>query len=163
MRVLDIVDDFLWKVEYWLIITVLSFMLLMAFIQVALRNFFSTGFIWADVLLRSLVLWLALLGASVATRERKHIAIDVVTRFLSLRKRYIIEIIINAISIYICHLMAFAAWKFLCNERSAASVIALNIPTWIFLLVIPIAFYAMAFRFFLRALRRIMTLVKGVQ
>lgn len=100
MKVLDLIDDFISRVEGWAIVILLSFTLLMAFSQVVLRNIFSTGFIWADILLRNLVLWIALLGASIATKERKHIAIDAVSRFFSIKKKYIIEIVISIISIY---------------------------------------------------------------
>ena len=63
MKVLDAVDDFLYTVEKWAIIILLSFLMVMAFVQVVLRNLFSTGFVWADILLRNSVLWIALLGA----------------------------------------------------------------------------------------------------
>lgn len=163
MKALDAVDDFLSKVEKWAIITLLSFLMLMAFAQVVLRNLFSTGFVWADILLRNSVLWIALLGASIATKERKHIAIDVVSRFFSIRKKYIIEIVVSIISIYVCHLLALSALVFVSDERNAGSILVLNIPTWCFLIIIPFAFYAMAFRFFIRALKRALVLIKGTK
>lgn len=163
MHVLDLIDDFLFKTEKWAIIVLLSFLMIMAFVQVLLRDIFSAGILWADVLLRNVVLWIALLGASVATRERKHIAIDVVSRFFSLRKRYIIEIVVSAFSVFVCHLLASAAWTFVCDEQAAGSVLILDIPTWCFLVIIPFAFYAIAFRFFIRALKRGLVLFKGAK
>ena len=163
MKALDAVDDFLYTVEKWVIIGLLSFLMVMAFAQVVLRNLFSTGFVWADILLRNSVLWIALLGASIATRERKHIAIDVVSRYFSIRKKYIIEIVVSIVSVYVCCLLASAAWTFLKDEREAGSILVLNIPTWYFLTIVPFAFYAIAFRFFIRALKRALVLIMGAK
>ena len=54
-------------------------MLCMALLQIVMRNFFESGFLWAESFLRVLVLWVAVLGAMVATRERNHINIDPVS------------------------------------------------------------------------------------
>ena len=163
MKVLDAVDDFLYSVEKWAIIILLSFLMVMAFVQVVLRNLFSTGFVWADIILRNSVLWIALLGASIATKERKHIAIDVVSRYFSIRKKYVIEIVVSIVSVFVCHLLATASWTFLNDERDAGSILVLNIPTWYFLVIVPFAFYAIAFRFFIRALKRVLVLIKGAK
>lgn len=163
MKVLDAIDDYLSKIESWAIIVLFSSLIVTAFIQVILRNFFSSGFIWADVLLRNSVLWIALLGASIATKERKHIAIDVVSRYFSIRKKYIIEIVISIISIYVSHLLAIASLTFISDERGSGGVLVFGIHTWCFLVIIPIAFYSIAFRFFIRALKRVITLIKGAQ
>ena len=42
--------------------------LVMALIQIVLRNVFDSGLLWAESFLRILVLWIAILGAMVATR-----------------------------------------------------------------------------------------------
>ena len=162
MKILNAIDDFLSIIEDWALIILLFFLIFTAFMQVILRNVFFTGFMWADILMRNSVLWIALLGASTATKERKHIAIDVVSRFFSIRKKYIIEIILSAISMYVCHLLAAAALVFIRDERGAGSVVVFDIPTWCFLLIIPFAFYSIAFRFFVRALKRAVILIKGV-
>ena len=50
-------------------------MLVLAVMQIALRNFFDGGFLWAESFVRVLVLWIAILGALVATRQNNHISI----------------------------------------------------------------------------------------
>ena len=57
-------------------------LLLLALAQIGLRVFFGTGLEWAEPVARMGVLWLALLGALGATRERRHIAIDALPRLL---------------------------------------------------------------------------------
>ena len=54
------------------------------------RNIFGAGIVWIDPLLRVLVLWVAIAGAVVATRNDNHIRIDYFTRYFSKKSgRYI--------------------------------------------------------------------------
>ncbi|MDE2237792.1 MAG: TRAP transporter small permease subunit, partial [Elusimicrobia bacterium] len=46
----------------------------LAFLQVLRRELFGSGALWADPLLRSLVLWVGFLGAALAAAEDKHFA-----------------------------------------------------------------------------------------
>ena len=59
----------------------------LAALQIVLRYGFDSGIAWADPLLRVLVLWLGLLGALAATRDRRHITIDVLSRMLPARAK----------------------------------------------------------------------------
>ena len=54
----------------------------LAFLQIFLRNVFTTGLAWGDLVLRNLVLWIGFIGATLATREGKHINIDILSRSL---------------------------------------------------------------------------------
>ena len=80
-------DRHLARLEGWLIIIFLWLMVMFTFIQVCLRGLYTHGrFHWANSLMgrldwsepfvRLLVLWLTFLGASLITRETKHIKID---------------------------------------------------------------------------------------
>ncbi|MDP6265026.1 MAG: TRAP transporter small permease subunit, partial [Pseudomonadales bacterium] len=75
VRVIHLIEDSA------LVISLLT-MMTVAVVQIALRNFFDSGMFWADSFVRILVLWVALLGAMVATRENNHIKIDVLSRYL---------------------------------------------------------------------------------
>ncbi|MFQ5804565.1 MAG: TRAP transporter small permease, partial [Candidatus Methylomirabilales bacterium] len=77
MRQLSRVDDFLAKLEQILIVTILTVTVLLAFLQVLLRNLGGIGLPWVEILLRNLVLWLGMAGASLATKQGRHIRIDV--------------------------------------------------------------------------------------
>jgi len=56
--------------------------LCLAVTQIVMRNFFDTGFLWSESFVRILVLWIAMIGALVATRKNNHIRIDAMSRFL---------------------------------------------------------------------------------
>ena len=70
-----------------MLVVIVLFMVVLAFLQVLLRNIFDQSFLWGDPLLRHLVLWVGFIGASLATREEKHINIDVLGRALKGRPK----------------------------------------------------------------------------
>jgi TRAP-type C4-dicarboxylate transport system permease small subunit len=76
MNVIHRINSWIEKGETALIVFIVIFMVFLAFLQVVLRNVFSQGLLWGDILLRQLVLWIGFIGASLATREEKHINID---------------------------------------------------------------------------------------
>lgn len=74
-------------VEDAILIVLLTAMIGFAVAQILLRNVFESGIVWADPLLRALVLWIGLAGAVVATRLDKHISINVLYRYLAPRMK----------------------------------------------------------------------------
>jgi TRAP-type C4-dicarboxylate transport system permease small subunit len=84
--------------ESWIIVVVLIAMVLVAGFQAGIRNLtrwdiqwanhLLTDMEWADSFLRKGTLWLAFIGASVATYKHKHIAIDVLLRIAPTRSKY---------------------------------------------------------------------------
>jgi TRAP-type C4-dicarboxylate transport system permease small subunit len=63
-RILTVV----YRIEDGILAAVLTLMIALAVVQILLRNFFGAGFIWGDVLVRVLVLWIGLIGAMIAYR-----------------------------------------------------------------------------------------------
>ena len=143
-------DDRLGRIEKFTLSIMLSVMILLAFIQIVLRNVFSSGIAWGDPLVRYLVLWVGFIGASLATREGKHITIELFSRWLSDRSNRSFKAISNLISALVCALLVFAGWTFVSNEAQMGGTAFLHIPIWIPQIIIPIAFAMMTLRFFLR-------------
>ena len=73
--------DRLHRAEDGLLALLLSVMIVLAGTQILMRNLFDSGFVWIDPLLRVGVLWLGLIGATVATRNNKHIRIDLLSHY----------------------------------------------------------------------------------
>jgi len=149
------VDGVIDRVEQTLLVTFLGFMILLAFLQIVLRNFFFTGLDWGDSLLRNLVLWIGFIGATLATREGKHINIDVVSRYLPSLGKNVITLLIHLFSFIICCLLTYAALKFIKNEVQMENMTFLNIPAWIPEMILPMTFGLMTFRFGLRAFKNL--------
>lgn len=151
----DRADDTIDRVEQFLLVTFLSFMILVAFLQIVLRNFFFTGLSWGDSLLRNLVLWIGFIGATLATKEGKHINIDLVTRWLPSLGKNVATLIIHLFSFSVCSLLTYAALKFIKNEVQMGNRTFLNIPVWIPEMILPITFTLMTFRFGLRSFKNL--------
>jgi len=93
------IDDRWAKFEGWLTVLVLILMVFVAGFAAGVRNLtrFDVGWAnallndmdWADSLLRKGTMWLAFLGASLATYHRKHINIDMLLRIAPTRLKYI--------------------------------------------------------------------------
>lgn len=154
-KIISRIDKGLLSVENILIILLLSVMVIMAFLQVILRNLFSMGILWADIFLRHLVLWVGFIGASMATREVKHINIDILTRLLSKAKQPYVKILVDIVSAAVCFVLAKAGYKFVMSEIEANTILFNNIPAWIFQLIIPIGFALIGFRFILNTIEQI--------
>ncbi len=161
MKILKGIDDILARIETVLLISLLTFMISLAFLEVILRNLFSYGIVWGDIFLRYLVIWIALLGASLATREGRHINIDIISRYLSWRWKTLTEVVVNIVSATVCIFLSVAAWKFITDEWQSGGILFNNIPAWIMEIILPSAFILITFRFIIRAIEGIIALSKG--
>ncbi|MDP2883921.1 MAG: TRAP transporter small permease [Ignavibacteria bacterium] len=154
MNILKRIDKALTKAEEIILITLLSVMVVMAFLQVVLRNLFSSGIFWADILLRHLLLWLGFLGAAIATSENRHINIDALRRFFSPRVRSAVEVLTDLFAAGICFLLAKASWTFVQGEIAGRSTVFENIPSWYAQIIIPVGFGLLVVHFVIRAILR---------
>ena len=143
-------DQTLGRIEKITLCAMLSVMILVAFLQIILRNVFSSGISWGDPLVRYLVLWVGFIGASVATKEGKHITIEIFSRWFSSRGNQYLKAISNLISALVCGLLVYAGWTFVSNEAQMGGTTFLQIPLWIPQIIIPITFAMMTLRFGLR-------------
>lgn len=163
MNVLQRLDALLNKLEGAVLILFLSVMLVMAFLQVVLRNFFSYGFPWADIVLRHLVLWIAFLGASLATSQERHISIDALTRFLPERLKHTARVATNLFAAIVCYYFMTASITFVRFEAEAGTALYANFPLWYAEVIIPVGFGLLMIHFFVRVVLGIVTTVKGAR
>jgi C4-dicarboxylate transporter DctQ subunit len=154
-------DEAIERLEQVFLVTFLGGIILLAFLQIVLRNFFSTGLDWGDSLVRNLVLWIGFIGATLATKEGKHINIDLISRILPSRGKKAVALIIHLFSFLICCALTYAALKFIKNEAQMGHRTFLGIPTWIPELILPMTFGLMTFRFGLRFLNTLSNTGKG--
>jgi TRAP-type C4-dicarboxylate transport system permease small subunit len=122
-------------------------MILLAGSQILLRNLFDSGLIWADPTLRIMVLWLALLGAIVATRENRHIRIDLLSHYLPKPAQAVVSVINNLFSAFVCGVIAWHSARFVFIEWQEGSKLFGSLPSWVGEIIIPIGFGIMCMRF----------------
>jgi TRAP-type C4-dicarboxylate transport system permease small subunit len=150
---LDSLDRTLEKFEYRLIVYLLSLMIILSFGQMVSRNLFHQALVWGDIFLRQLVLWTGFLGANLAVRQNKHISIDVLSSFLPTNLKNKVFTFTRIVTAIISGFLAWAAWSFVKFEKESESTLFLDLPVWIFQLILPYSFLIIAFRFLLHSTR----------
>ena len=120
--------------------------------QIILRDLFHTGLSFADPLMRQLVLWTGMLGALAAVRDDKHIALDVLQRFLNPAAQKIARILTLGFAAAICAALAWYGYAMVQGDFESATPSPLTgLPAWVAEIILPIGFGLMALRFALRA------------
>ncbi|HEX6832018.1 MAG TPA: TRAP transporter small permease [Rudaea sp.] len=141
------------RIEDGLIALLVLVLVCLAGAQILLRNLFDTGLSWADPLLRTLVLWTGLLGALAAVRDDKHIALDVLQRFLSPRAQRIARVLTLGFAAVLCAAMAWYGWGLVRVDMAESAQVGAGslVPAWFPESILPIAFALMAIRFAVHA------------
>jgi len=157
VKILRAIENILGTAENTLLVIFLTVTVVMAFLQVILREFWSTGILWADVFLRHLVLWIGFLGAALAAKESRHFSIDVITKRLNPVLRRIIQFFLDISAAMVCYLLTDAAIKFVSDEiryntEALFSFLGKDIMAYYFEMIIPIGFALVGLHFLFRAI-----------
>ena len=141
--------------ENIILVSLLSGMMLLAVGQIVLREVFGTGIIWADELVRLVVLWLAMMGAMAACREDRHIRIDALSHLFSDNVISGIRIVVDLFAAGVCAVIAWHAYRYLQLEIEFEDTVLVNTPAWIAHVVIPIGFAVFGYRFLVSVVKRL--------
>lgn len=148
-------------VENAALFLVLAAMVFLAAAQIFMRNVLDIGVAWGDEALRLLVLWVTMLGAMAATRDRRHIVIDVLSRALPEAFRLWVCLLVDGFSAAVSAILAWYAAVFVADSRAYDDRLLNDLPAWPFQVILPIAFAIIAYRYCIWCLRHIRTIVKG--
>ncbi len=173
MKTLKWIDKGLARLEVWVIITFLSLMVILTFIQVCLRGFYTHGHVqwanalmghidWSEPFVRLLVLWLTFLGASLITGENKHIKIDLFSTLLPTKWLPLREFILSIVCVIISATMLFVCAGYIKIEIEFGGTLFLNLPSWIGELILPVGFALILFRFFVRTIDNGIQVAQGI-
>lgn len=162
-------DSAVQRVEVVLCTGALLWMILLASLQILLRwgqalmpSTFS-AVDWFDVVARLMVLWVGVLGASLAAAEGRHIAIELLPKFLGPRGRRRLDATTSLVTAGLTGLvLGLACIYFLRSvvpdERHLFIIQSfdLPVPKWPFLLVLPLGLLVITWRFALRGLEALL-------
>lgn len=139
------------RLETVLLCFLLFAIVVLAALQIVLRNFFSLSLFWADELIRLAVLWLAMIGGVAASRDGRHIAIGIVGRFCPPAWR---QPAASAVALFAALVTAALAWqgyRFVSDSHAFGDTVLDGWPAWAFQSVIPVGFAIMSYRFAMHA------------
>lgn len=130
-----------------MIVAVLLFMIVMAVLQIVLRNLAGTSLLWVEPFLQHGVLWIGLLGAMIASRTDEHIRIDIASHYFSRAVRRGLAIVVDLFTAGVCALMAWHAAFYVREEMAFGSQGFLSLPSWLLQVIIPVGFGVIALRY----------------
>lgn len=149
---MDKLTKILHRLEDSVLVILLSSMILLASTQILLRNLFDFGIVWADPLLRVMVLWLGLVGATVASRDNKHIRIDLLSNLFKKRTHQVIQCFVGIFSAAICLIIAWYGMQWVRLDYLDQLIGFAGIPAWMLEVIVPISFGLIGLRYCLLAI-----------
>ena len=141
------------------LVTLLSAMMLLAVGQIVLREVFNTGFVWADELIKLMVLWLAMVGSIAACRENRHIRIDALSHLLPQLAVELTRVLVDLFAALVSGVIAWQAWRYLQVEIEYDDTVLVDIPAWIAHSIMPAAFLLICFRFLVLVVKQIIKII----
>ena len=143
------------------LVVLLGSMIVLAFTQIVLRQFFDSGIGWADELVKIIVLWLAMVGSIAAARDNRHIRIDVLSHILPAKLVILSRILVDLFAAAVCAIIAWQAWRYLQVEIEWQETVLDDTPAWIAHAVVPAAFLLISYRFLVAVASRTYCMVTG--
>ncbi len=114
------------------------------------RYFFGIGIPGAGPFVQHLTLWVAFLGAAIAAREERLLAMAT-TQFLPSRWQGSAKVLTGTVGAAVSALLCWASIDLLLIERQAGGEIAAGVPIWVGQLAMPVALGLIAVRLAWRA------------
>jgi TRAP-type C4-dicarboxylate transport system permease small subunit len=133
-------------VEIGAIVLLLGALVFLGTMQIVLRNFFHSGVLWADPMMRHIVLWLGCLGGALATTRVRHINIDVFSRLIPMRQKSTRRAVVYSATAVAAFFLGVAALRLVADERAFGDVAFGTVKTWVLQVVLPFAFFVISYR-----------------
>ena len=133
-------NTFLGKVETGALCLIVAMLLGLAILKIVMRYVFSASLLWSDIMLQHLILWLCFFGAALATCERRHISIDVLSRILPQKITRWTNLVIDCIALVVVGILAYYGFLFIEDEKSSEAILIGSVPLWWAKIIIPYGF-----------------------
>jgi tripartite ATP-independent transporter DctM subunit len=134
------------SVEDLIAAAALAAMVLLPLLEIAARRVFGVGVPASGPIVQHLVLWVAFLGAAMAARDGRLLALATGALVPEGRLRRVAAILCGAVAACVASVLAWGAVELVLAEREAGSIIGAGIPAWTTQLVLPAGFVLIAAR-----------------
>ena len=142
------IGEAIYVFEKWAAIILLAFTVTLSFIQVILRYFFNAGFAWVPEIVVFSFISMTLLGASTGIRNGVHIGVDVIVKLFPLKFQKFSDIFANLCGAVLLAFMSYLTYEFVLYFREMGQLsIITEIPIWMMIIYMPVAFLFMAFHY----------------
>ena len=155
------ISDSIYKAESLLLTVLLLGLVFAGVIQILLRRMTDFAVPDLEITMRWVVVWLTFIGASVATRQNKHVSVDALGRLFTGKAKIILDLLVAFFSFLIVSLLSYYSWLFVMEEKEFGTTVMNNLPAWLIELVFPLGFGLIAFRLLLRMTEDFINLREG--
>ena len=137
--------SFHFRLENAVAIAILVAMTVLPLIEIASRIIIGRGISGSIVVVQNFTLWITLLGAALASRSERLLALST-QHFLPVHTQRFVKIFTSAIAVAVTSTLVVASFEFVDIERDFGDVISWDIPIWLVLSVLPVGFGAITGR-----------------
>ena len=135
------------RLEKTAVALIMCLLIAMGFAQVVCRFVLKVSVAWTEELLTFCMVWVAYLGASAATNERKHIMVSMFVDLLPKPLRTGVTVLSQLLWLGCAAVMAYLGWSTTMNYLSRGAVtLGGKYPYWVAAVVIPLGMALMAVR-----------------
>ncbi len=151
-------DEWLGKIDKFLMIVLATGATLTAFVNVVARYLFHSSFVWASELTTYLFIWMTLFGSSYGFEIGMHMSFDAIVK--ALPAKLCKGVTIFSTLVVLSFLIMLTIWgvnlvRF--DYMTGQVSINLRIPFWIIYLAVPIAMATASWRVFIKLIEIILT------
>ncbi len=129
----------------------LAAMVLLPLAEIVVRPVLSGGVPGSISFVQHLTLWVGFLGAALAAREGKLIALATATFIPEGRTRRATAVFAALVGSAVSTILATAAYQLVLFDKEDGTMLAAGVPVWVAQLVLPVAFSVIALRLVWRA------------
>jgi len=114
--------------------------------EIVLRTAFGFGIPGSAGIVQHLTLWVGMLGAAIAAREARLLSLSTGAALLKGPWKAAAGVFSGSTAAAVAALLGIASVQFVQTERDSGNVFIGNVPLWTVQLILPIGFFAVAFR-----------------
>ena len=129
----------------------LAAMVMLPLAEIAFRPILAGGIPGSIPFVQHLTLWVGFLGASLAARDGKLIALATASFIPKGRIRHATQVFAGFVGATVSMILAAGAYDLMLLDRADGTVIAAGVPVWMAQLVLPVSFTAIGLRLVWRA------------
>ena len=134
------------SVEEILANTALAAMMLLPLLEIVVRPLIAGGIPGSISIVQHLTLWVAFLGAALAAREGKLIALATATFIPAGTLRDLTQIFSAFVATAVCTILAVGAIDLVLLDKADGTMVTAGVPVWKAQLVLPVSFMLIAVR-----------------
>ena len=110
------IDEYVARIEKWAVVLLFAGIILLVFFNILTRNLLNASFQIVFEIAPAMVLWLALIGSSLALKHQKHIRIELVLRYLPPGIKRMAAVACGIFGMTVMGLLILASLEFVSNE-----------------------------------------------